>query len=282
MRKASLKTNIVLAVIAISSGLLLFASYQREQLPDDDQKTLLPELAHRQPDRIEIWRDGYSKGVSMFRDGSGWKMHTHGRFPILPADTIRVENLLRTLSTLPLQHVAAADKDGELYLNDPLDFIIIVDNKQIALGKSNVMDYRRYLRYEGSIYLAADELTPIIGNQKLFYASHDLLPGNFRPVAITINGKRMDFADTAGTRIPASLSWREARATLVEYDDRQFDGKVELLQVIGRDGRQIVFIIAATKPVPMLVRPDLHLRYRLSLQLWQELAPTLDEEREDA
>lgn len=280
MRRGALKANIALAAIAISAGLLLLASYQGEQLPEEGQKTLLPELAQRQADSMEIWKDGHRRVVSMFRDGDGWKMHTHDSFPILAADAIRVENLQRALSSLPLQHVAESDGNDELYMNDPPDLVIIVDGKKIELGKSNVMDYRRYLRYEGNIYLAKDELTPITGNQELFYAAHDLLPRDFNPVAVTMNGKRTELAGDAAT--PAWLAWREARARLVEYDDRQLESEAELLQVAGRDGRQIVFIIAATEPAPMLVRPDLYLRYRLSPQLWQELIPDAEGEQGDA
>ena len=278
MKKASLKSNLVLAAIAVTAGLVLYATYQQERLPgDDDRQVLLPGLAEAMPGNIYIWRDGYDSGVNIFRDGTAWKIHSYSQFPAIPADRLRVENLLRQLATLQVQLVTTTGENNSLYINDPPKFIIQVDQQQVTLGKNNIVDYRRYLEHNGNIYLAADELAPILGGQQLFFAAHNLLPENFIPVAITINGKKTVFANAGRAGSIARLAWEQGRALLVEYDDSHINLDDEkLLYVTGQDGDNIIFVATVTENIPMLIRPDLYIRYQLSQTLWQELVVSLE------
>ncbi|MGV0005737.1 MAG: hypothetical protein ACNYPG_03810 [Candidatus Porifericomitaceae bacterium WSBS_2022_MAG_OTU9] len=269
---SGLKTNLVLVAVAITSGLILYTTYLQEQHVAPEQ-LLLPELLDSSPGKIEISADGGERRVALFRDNNSWKMHTYDGFSVLAADKIRVQNLLYTLATLAVQHVVSADGDNSLYIQDPAKYVIQIDRQKIFIGKNNSVDYRRYIRHDGNIYLTKDELAPILGTQRLFFASHNLLPDGFYPIAATLNGQLMDFSASGEAGAIAQLAWQEGRALLVKYEDNKLFDAADILYVHGDDGRQILFVVAATEPVPVLVRPDSYLSYQLPRQLWQELIP---------
>lgn len=266
-----LKTNLVLAAVAITAGLILYATYLQE-LDTVPEQLLLQELLDSTPGKIEISAGG-ERRVVLFHDNNSWKMHTYDDFPVLAADQARVQNLLYTLATLSMQHVAPTDGEDALYIQNPAQYAIQIEGQQIFVGKNNTVDYRRYIRYDGNIYLAKDELAPILGSQKLFFASHDLLPGGFFPIAVTLNGQLMDFAAAGDAGIISQLAWQQGRALVVEYGDNKFSDEAETLYLHGDEGKQILFVVEATEPIPILVRLDSYLRYQLSRQLWQELIP---------
>ena len=176
-------------------------------------------------------------------------------------------------STLNLQHYA---------LNKPRARIIF-NNTEIAFGKTNPLNSKRYLKSKNKLVLVSDETYPLVSAQPATFVDLMLLPEKNISALTLANLKitktesthwkssSQEFSDNAlsADQIQTLLDdWRNAQAFAVHrYMPRKKLGTIK----ITLENSIIIFELSDDDPWLILARPDLGIEYHLDISQKQKL-----------
>lgn len=267
--------NLALAVLI--AGLAAGAWFAREK---EQPATPLTALKPDDITRIAVRHPG-KPAIELQKGPDGWALTAPVK---VAADPFQVNGL----TSLAIQETSAQYPLGELELTnlelDPPNYEVQLDDTVLAIGGTEPIDYRRYVRVGETVYLTADPpSTALDANYSDLVHAQLVPPGSkltrIRAPGFTATGQeggewRIEPARAAqGADATRALveAWKTARslwrAELGTADKPSANDRV----TITLDGRDVTFAVLEREPQLRLARLDLKVVYTLGPNFGEDL-----------
>jgi len=257
----------------INVGLLVFILILSAVLliPEDKPEQILPRLTTIEQNdivRIEVLRKNL-ENFEFNKQGEVWHMNMPQKFL---ANSARINAML---------HILTAESHGQLNpaeinltrfeLADPIITMKLNDHV-FQFGNTDAIDQRRYVLFDGTIYLTNDTLYPQLTTNAAFFADTKLLPSDFEVSAIQYPENKMELRDGQWQLqklmdiSPAQLNqivfaWNNA--TAISMNKYSEPDSASSIIVSSTNNKAIEFIIVSTEPHLILGRKKLGIQYHL-------------------
>lgn len=243
----------------------------------------LPLLTDRVPSDsriIEIRHNDYHTVIE--KQGSGWQITR----PVnIPANTIRVESLLRILSAPVHSSYTKSridfDKAGVTTASSTLK----IDDMLFRFGEVNAATGLRYISDGTHISTIEDVYYPMVGSHFSTLVAFKLLPDDFSIDRLVLpeqtiskdgEGRWQSNTGVSADQIASIInSWASAQAFGVRryIEPDAGTGAQGKVSVMDTEGHQINFIIKSTEPWLIIARPEFDLEYHLEQGMLHSLTP---------
>jgi hypothetical protein len=281
-----------LALLSLVVVLVLIAYFQ----PGIEKPKPLPVLTSLEPGavrRIEVDYPG-QEPIVLVKEKDTWRLTQ----PLhMPANRFRAETLADLAQAGSLAQYPVAKLDlAALKLDKPL-LKVRLNGTEVVFGDAEPLSGRRYALIDGTVHLITDRIAELLNGDVAEYVSNALLPEAAHPTEIDLpllaqggDDKQpfgpqvqLRFQDNrwtmagAGKEVSQDLlnrlvdGWRFASALEVKRADKDHAVLGKATLKLEGEPSPLVFEIAAVKPQPTLVRPDVGLQYVLSEPLAERL-----------
>ncbi len=198
-----------------------------------------------------------------------WQLTTPQQFR---ANKTRINAMLRMLNVKSHSELNPSEVNLEsLGLKNPT-VIMKLNDHEFKFGKTDAIDQRRYVLFEGNIYLTNDFLYQQLMTNVAFFADPKLLPESFKISSIefpenkieSVNSQwqlqtPMDIAPDQLKRIV--FSWENTSA--ISAEEYQPAGADSVIKISSANNKTIQFDIISTEPHLILGRKDIGLQYHM-------------------
>jgi hypothetical protein len=192
-----------------------------------------------------------------------------------PADPLEVAGLISLATSsversLPLTEVSLA----ELGLEPP-EYTVTLNDQTLAVGASELIQARRYIRAGDHVALVADPPSAALDADYSDLVAKPLLPEDAKIVRIEVPGltvaRNADGSWAADTQPDASAeklqafvdNWRRARSMWNAAMPADSASGRQAIRIVLEDG-EVLLRLAATEPQLQIDRPDYGVRYAVS------------------
>ncbi len=270
-----------LSLVIVVVVLVLFTIY--EPGIKKPQHTLISnELDIGQINKITLRRNG-KQIVKLEKQQRSW--HIIEPFQ-LAANDIQTYGLLSILKENSFAQIISKDEELDKFgLKNP-SVRLLLNNKEINLGTTDPINFRRYVLIDGTIHLINDAIYRYLSMEATRFISYALLPENKDIIEISLPHTKLskDNEDARWTVSPDSISnnsalsadeinalldsWRHARAIEINSwstaDSTGNENKTsESIDVRFADQTRLIFTIISTETDLILGRKDAGIKYRL-------------------
>ena len=240
-------------------------------MPENKNEQDLPRLtAVEQNDivKIEVMRKNMDN-FEFNKQDKVWRMNSPQQFL---ANSARINAMLHILTAETHGQLSPAEVDlARFDLIEPT-IILKLNDHVFQFGNTDAIDQRRYVLFDGTIYLTNDSLYTQLTTNAAFFADPKILPLDLNVSAIQfpenkielIDGnwqtqKLMDISPDQLKRIV--FNWSNAIAISVS---KYAAPEIELpIIVTSSNGITIRFIVVSTEPHLILGRKDIGIQYHL-------------------
>ena len=283
-----------LALVIVVVVLVLFTIY--EPGIKKPQHTLISnELDIGQINQIELQHNG-KLVIKLEKHQQGWKITEPFQ---LAANDIQVYGLLSILKEKSFVQIVSKDEELDKFgLKNPV-IQLLLNNKEISIGTTDPINFRRYVLIDGTIHLINDAIYRYLSMEATRFISYALLPGNKDIIEINLPHTKLsnDNADARWTASPDSAltadeintlldSWRHARAIKIEPWSNADNTTPETENKTGKsiniqfaDQTRLIFSIISTEKDLILGRKDAGIKYQLPEKVKGTLLNTRPPER---
>jgi hypothetical protein len=254
--------------------LILFIIYE-PGIKKPEHTLLTDELGIGQVNKITLQRNG-KEIVKLEKQQLGW--HIIEPFQ-LAANDIQVYGLLSILKENSFSQIISKDEELDKFgLKNPA-VRLSLNNKEISVGTTDPINFRRYVLIDGTIHLINDAIYRYLSMEATRFISYALLPANKDIIEIDLPHTKLskDNEDTHWTVSPDSTlsaddinmlldSWRHARAIEINSwsTANSTDNETnDLINVRFADQTGLIFTIISTETDLILGRKDAGIKYRL-------------------
>lgn len=189
-----------------------------------------------------------------------------------PAHEFRINQLLNLSQLIANNSYHVDELDLSQFDLAPSDTIIMFNKTVVEFGKANPVSLMRYIKSGDKLFLAKDNLYPLLRSQPSSFISLSLIPESSKIEAITLpeltlrKGANKNWLMTPDKKYDADSiqsliqAWQHAKAFGVHaYMERKHLGQVS----IQLDSQLINFEITDNDPWLILARKDIGIEYHL-------------------
>lgn len=264
----------------INLGLLVFiVLLSALLLPEDKTEQGLPRLTTIEQNdivKIEVLRRNLDN-FEFNKQGEVWRMNLPQQFL---ANSARINAMLHILNSETHGQLNPAEVDlARFDLIDPIITIKLNDHS-FQFGNTDAIDQRRYVLFDGIIYLTNDSLYALLTTNAAFFADTKILPEDIEINAIQFPENKIELIDdqwrmkTLMDIKPGQLkrvvfNWKEATAVSVsKYTAPEAESTIS---ITFSEGVTITFTLVSTEPHLILGRKDLGIQYHLASDVTDKL-----------
>ncbi|MDH5765516.1 MAG: DUF4340 domain-containing protein [Gammaproteobacteria bacterium] len=228
-------------------------------------KLKLTSLTRSDINKITITRN--NGDIILAKTSSGWMMLSPYT---TTANDFRVNQLLNLTQTIAENSYDITDLELSQFNLEPSDTKIIFNNTLLEFGKSNPVNLLRYIKIDNRLYLAKENVYPLLRSQPSSFVSLNLLPDVTSIKSIQLpdfhltneSGKQWVMSpqqDFNQDQLQNFLqNWKSASAFAVHaYMERKQLGEIR----IQTNNSAIKFEITDNDPWLILARKDTNLEY---------------------
>lgn len=281
MRRTQL--NLALAALAAGLGVAVYFSQEKEE-----KGPPLTSLKAAAIDTIALEHPG-AETIKLERKDGGWKLVA----PVsAEVDGFEINSVLGVAELETKQTLDAAQvKLSELSL-DPSQYEVLLNDRRIAFGGVEPLNYRRYVKAGDKVYLVDDPPGAALDKDWADLVAKQLVPQDGELLKIELPGLTLAKGDDGKwSATPADAKatpeavqkvvdgWKNARSMWNE----QADAKVpagDAVTLTLKD-RTIKLVVAERDPQFKLYSPDARIRYVLSKALQDELLKLPEPKKEE-
>ncbi|GJM05597.1 MAG: hypothetical protein DHS20C09_15930 [marine bacterium B5-7] len=240
-------------------------------MPEDKTEQDLPRLTTiKQNDivKIEVLRKNLDN-FEFNKQDEVWQMNLPQQFL---ANSARINAMLHILDAESHGQLNPAEVDlARFDLIDPIITLKLNDHV-FQFGNTDAIDQRRYVLFDGTIYLTNDSLYTQLTTNAAFFADTKILPLDFEISAIQFPENKMELhggqwqlqnlMDISPDQLKQIVfAWNNAAAISVnKYSEPD---SVSSIIASSANGKTIEFIVVSTEPHLILGRKDLGIQYHL-------------------
>lgn len=195
------------------------------------------------------------------------------RSTALPADNLKVRALARLAEQVPVRSYAATDMDLDALQLDPPYATAVLNDIAIEFGNLEPIDDLRYIRIGDQVHLIPDKHLQLMEAGFSQFVRQRLFAGNTRITSISLPAFSLTRSGETWEASPATGidnatmqqfidRWQDAAALYVQTASPEQQG--EAITVTLGDNSVIRFLLVASDPELMLVRPDYGILYRMA------------------
>lgn len=257
----------------INVGLLVFIVFLSTVLlmPEDKTEQDLPRLTSIEKNdivKIEVLRKNLNN-FEFNKQGETWQMNLPQQFL---ANSARINAMLHILGSESHGQLNPAEVDlARFDLIDPI-ITLKLNDYVFQFGNTDAIDQRRYVLFDGTIYLTNDSLYTQLTTNAAFFADTKILPLDFEIDAIQFPENKMELHDgqwqlqnlmdvSPDQLKQIVFAWNNASAISVN----KYSGPDSASSIIvsSPNDEAIEFIVVSTEPHLVLGRKKLGIQYHL-------------------
>ncbi len=240
---------------------------------DDKNIQRLSSLSLEKIDTIHIPRKNNTDILFIRNNNNIWDMSKPYK---IKAHQFRIKTLLKLTQTPVEKKLSTETLNLSDYALDPPRARIIFNTTEIAFGKTNPVNNKRYLLAENKMLMLLDQTYPLVSAQAASFVDLSLVPDNFEllkiqtPVADIKLGNDKTWESTGSNFLNADQiqtliqNWKSAQAFAVhKYMPRKNLGELK----ISSKTKTLIFKITDDDPWLILALPDIGIEYHLDKSL---------------
>lgn len=203
------RLNLLLLVAVVVAGWLVWHDLNSPLPPVVVER--VTDLDPQRVSRLVIEGGTDGREVEFLREQGRWWLQ---REPRLPADALRVNEVLRLVDARSESSYALAEVDPVELGLDPPRARVRVDHVELRIGAQEPLRYRRYVANGDRVYLVADTAYVHLGADWVAFVDPAPLAGMPRPRSVTNTDRN------AGQELPGEqvAAWRELSVDGVHAD----------------------------------------------------------------
>jgi len=278
--------NLGLLALAVGLGLLVWLEPGKTPPPGPPALTA---LQAEQIDHILLQRPTGPDIELARQDGQWWMLKPYH----LPANTFRVESLLRLVSAESLsQHDLTGLLPASYGLDKPRARVTFNHTVEIAFGGTAPLQQRRYVRIGNTLHTILDTYYYQVAGKPTLFLSHALLPPAAKITRLRLPELELRLVDGRWQRTPphpersadASVelvnAWRHAQAIELREGSAP-KGKAEVAITLAGQTEPLRFRRLKQNDDILLIRMDNGLRYVISEAIEKQLFRLPEDHRDE-
>ncbi|MFQ5643832.1 MAG: DUF4340 domain-containing protein [Thiogranum sp.] len=257
-------------LLLVAIVILSLVAHFKPGIDRQTESTAITSLGKDRLHRIHINRPVREDLVLLKNSAGNWDIE---RTPVLPADRLQVNALLRLAEQDAVRSYPAGELDLDQLQLDPPYATVILNNTAVEFGNLEPIEGLRYVRVADRVHLIPDIYMQLIELSYTQFVRRDLFAKGTRIAAVTLPGLSVRRADQGWEIEPEQQvsaddlqafveRWQHASSISTRAADPVESSDVVKVTLADNAG-DVEFTIAARKPELVLVRKDLGIQYRM-------------------